>query len=154
MTISDIADASEGFGRLVAQTARHWRRALDLRLRPFGLTEATWLPLLYLSRTVTPMRQKDLAAALSLDDSSVVRLLDALQTAGMVERRDDPTDRRVKTIHLTDPAFKTIEQVEAVSATVRAEILSGITEDHLAIAADVLQTIHDRLAEAGKDNDD
>ena len=67
------------FGALVSQTARRWRRAVDRRLHPFGLTEATWLPLLRVARAPAPMRQKDLAASLSLDSSSVVRLLDALR---------------------------------------------------------------------------
>ena len=60
-----------GFASLVARAARQWRRTVDRRLQPFGLTEATWLPLIYLARAPVPMRQKDLAAALALDGSSV-----------------------------------------------------------------------------------
>ena len=44
------------------------------------------------------MRQKDLAAALGLDGSSVVRLLDALETSGHIERREEGKDRRAKKI--------------------------------------------------------
>jgi MarR family transcriptional regulator, transcriptional regulator for hemolysin len=71
-----------GLGAQIAQTARLWRRVVDDRMRPFGLTEATWLPLLHLARAPAAIRQKDLAASLSLDSSSVVRLLDALEAAG------------------------------------------------------------------------
>ena len=39
-----------GFGAQIAQAARLWRRVVDHRMRPFGLTEATWLPLLHLAR--------------------------------------------------------------------------------------------------------
>src|SRR5271169_3308819 len=91
----------EKFAPLVARAARQWRRAVDRRLQPFGLTEATWLPLIYLARAPVPMRQKDLAAALTLDGSSVVRLLDALETSGLIERREGDPDRRAKTIALT-----------------------------------------------------
>src|ERR1700760_3681116 len=72
------------FASLVARAASHWRKAVDRRLQPFGLTEAMWLPLIHLARAPVPMRQKDLAASLVLDCSSVVRLLDALETAGVV----------------------------------------------------------------------
>ena len=75
------------FGTLLSQTARQWRRAVDQRLQPFGLTEATWLPLIRVARAKTAMRQKDLAASLSLDGSSVVRLLDSLEKANLIERR-------------------------------------------------------------------
>jgi hypothetical protein len=79
----------DDFAPLVARAARQWRRAVDRRLQPFGLTEATWLPLIYLARASAPMRQKDLAAALTLDGSSVVRLLDALEASELVERRGE-----------------------------------------------------------------
>src|SRR5690242_18715555 len=102
----------EAFAPLVARVARQWRRAVDRHLEPFGLTEATWLPLVYLARAEAPMRQKDLAAALTLDGSSVVRLLDALQSAGLIERREEDGDRRAKIIVLTHPARTIIDQVE------------------------------------------
>src|SRR5215469_13932910 len=85
-----------GLGAQIAQAARVWRRVVDHRMRPFGLTEATWLPLLHLARAPSAMRQKELAASLSLDSSSVVRLLDALETAGLIERREDDADRRAR----------------------------------------------------------
>ena len=85
---ADTDRQKANFGRLLSQIARQWRRAVDLRVQPYGLTEATWLPLLRLSRAPEPMRQKDLAASLGLDNSSVVRLLDHLQAGGLVERRE------------------------------------------------------------------
>ena len=39
----------DGFASLIARAARQWRRAVDRRLQPFGLTEATWLPLIHLA---------------------------------------------------------------------------------------------------------
>src|SRR6516225_5090796 len=86
----------DGFGTLVARAARQWRRAVDRHLQPFGLTEATWLPLIYIARASVPMRQKDLAAALTLDGSSVVRLLDALEASELVERREEDGDRSAR----------------------------------------------------------
>src|ERR1700678_1663363 len=78
----------EAFGSLVARVARQWRRAVDRRLQPFGLTEATWLPLIHLARATVPMRQKDLAAALTLDGSTVARLLEAIEASGLGARRE------------------------------------------------------------------
>jgi len=43
-------DARARFAPLVAHVAREWRRAVDGRLQAFGLTEATWLPLLRIAR--------------------------------------------------------------------------------------------------------
>src|SRR6201994_1823392 len=99
----------DGFGGLVARAARPWRGAVDRRLQPFGLTEATWLPLIYLARATVPMRQKDLAAALTLDGSSVVRLLDALEASELVERREEDGDRRARIIVPTRHGLAIVE---------------------------------------------
>src|SRR5579871_4151057 len=116
------------FGALVSQVSREWRRALNRRLEPFGLTEATWLPLLHISRSPTPMRQNELAASLALDGSSVVRLLDALEKAGLVERREDSADRRAKSLVLTPQGRKLVARVEAVSLEVRSAVLGERSE--------------------------
>jgi MarR family transcriptional regulator for hemolysin len=136
----------DGFGALVARAARQWRRAVDRRLQPFGLTEATWLPLIYLARASTPMRQKDLAAALTLDGSSVVRLLDALAAAHLIERSEEITDRRAKIITITARGWSIIEQVEAVSREVRNATLDCLSDDELSVATRVLNTVCSNLA--------
>jgi MarR family transcriptional regulator for hemolysin len=131
----------DGFGALVARTARQWRRAVDRALQPFDLSEATWLPLLHFSRAAAPMRQRDLAASLGVDNSAVVRLLDALEASGLVERRDDAGDRRAKAIVVTKAGAATVAQVEMVSRRLRQQLLAGIPEAELAAAARVLEAI-------------
>ena len=134
------------FGARVGQTARLWRRAVDRRLEPFGLTEATWLPLLHLARLPAPMRQKELAASLSLDGSSVVRLLDTLQAAGLIKRCEERGDRRAKAIVLTPLGRTRVDQVEAVAQGVRDDALAGLSDRDLATASRVLDHVCRALA--------
>jgi MarR family transcriptional regulator for hemolysin len=136
----------DSFAPLVARAARQWRRAVDRRLQPFGLTEATWLPLIYLARAPVPMRQKDLAAALTLDGSSVVRLLDALVAAELVERREEDGDRRARIIVPTKHGLAIAEQVEAVAREVRNATLSGLSDGDLEISIRVLEQVCASLA--------
>lgn len=135
----------KNFMPLVAHTARQWRRAIDRQLQPLGLTEATWLPLLHIARATEPPRQKDLAAALQLDSSSVVRLLDALQAAGFIDRAEGQ-DRRAKTVALTDAGRATVRQVEDVVDAVRASYLGGLPKDDLATAYRVVAHLSTMLA--------
>jgi len=132
-------------GSLIGQAGRQWRRSVNRRLDPFGLTEATWLPLLHLARARSPMRQKDLARSLSVDSSSVVRILDSLEEAGLVERKEEETDRRAKILHLTRRGKETVRKVEAVARDVRNEALAGISEEDLATAFRVLRQISAKL---------
>lgn len=43
------------FASLVALVARTWRKTIDHRFKEYQLTEATWLPLVYLSRLDKPV---------------------------------------------------------------------------------------------------
>jgi MarR family transcriptional regulator, transcriptional regulator for hemolysin len=138
-------DARVRFAPLVANVAREWRRAVDARLQVYGLTEATWLPLLHIARSEAPMRQNELAASLSLDGSSVVRLLDALETSGLVERCEDPADRRAKSLALTPRGRRTVDQVERVSQDIRDLVLGEVADDELARSIRLLETVRDRL---------
>jgi MarR family transcriptional regulator for hemolysin len=136
----------DDFAPLVARAARQWRRAVDRRLQPFGLTEATWLPLIYIARAPVPMRQKDLAAALTLDSSSVVRLLDALEASELIERHEEDGDRRARVIVPTRRGLSIAGQVEAVSHEVRNATLTGLSDDELEISTRVLERICVNLA--------
>jgi len=134
------------FGALLAQTARQWRRAADQRLQPFELTEATWLPLVRIARAQTLMRQKELAASLFLDNSSVVRLLDNLETAGLIRRQEEANDRRAKTIVLTARGRAMADQVEAVAHRVREDALAGLSDADIETAFRVLDHVCRALA--------
>jgi MarR family transcriptional regulator for hemolysin len=93
------------------------------------------------------MRQKDLAAALTLDGSSVVRLLDALVAAELVERREEDGDRRARIIVPTKRGLSIAEQVEAVAREVRTATLSGLSDDDLETSVRVLQHVCASLAQ-------
>lgn len=141
-----------GFGSLLALTARQWRRAVDRGLQPFGLTEATWLPLLRLSRAPESMRQKTLAASLSLDSSAVVRLLDSLQSAGLIERREEDGDRRAKTIVLTQSGQEMVDRAEASAREVRDGALAGLSNEDIETTCRVLEHICRTLSGAAEES--
>ena len=142
-------DARPRFAPLVAHVAREWRRAVDARLHVYGLTEATWLPLLRIARAESPMRQNELAASLSLDGSSVVRLLDTLESSGLIERCEDQADRRAKSLALTARGRRTVDQVERVSQDIRDVVLGEVSDEELARSLRLLETVRDRLASLG-----
>src|SRR5271165_1845211 len=139
MTSIDDA-ARSGFGALLGHAARLWRRGVDQRLRPFGLTEATWLPLVRIARSAKPMRQRELAASLSLDSSAVVRLVDVLQAEGLVERREDE-DRRVRAIVLTTAGRAIVDRVEEVAGQMHGDALAELPDADVEATVRVLRHI-------------
>lgn len=130
----------------MAQVNKQWRRTLDKVLAPLGLTQALWLPLVHLERCEGAMRQKDLAQALALDSSSVVRLIDGLQAQGWVERLDD-ADRRVKRIQLTAAGLAQVESVKKVVSKVRSEVMQELPPALLDQMQQALDTMLSKMAD-------
>lgn len=138
----------ERIGRLIQQVSRNWRRAVNLRMAPLGLTDATWLPLLYLNR-VGSVRQGELADVLGLDRSSMVRLIDTLEQQGLVLREDDPDDRRAKKIVLTPAAQPVVQAAMDAALRVLDGAVEGISPMDLETTVQVLETMLSRLPQTG-----
>lgn len=130
----------DSFGSLLSRAARQWRRAADLGLRPFDLTDATWLPLVHIARAAAPPRQKDLAASMSVDGSSVVRLLDNLENAGLIQRKEGE-DRRAKIITLTPRGRAIADKVETVARRIRGDALAGLSDRDIETTVRVLHHV-------------
>jgi MarR family transcriptional regulator, transcriptional regulator for hemolysin len=125
----------------MSRAARQWRRAADIGLKPFDLTEATWLPLVHIARAPEAPRQKDLAASMSLDGSSVVRLLDNLEAAGLIRRKEGESDRRAKIILLTPRGRAIADKVETVARRIRVDALAGLSDKDIETTVRVLQHV-------------
>jgi len=121
--------------------ARAWRSRNDAALAELRLSTALAYPLIGVSRFGDGIRQSALANALGIEGPSLVRSLDALGAAGLLERRDDPADRRAKTLHLTSEGKRLARRIEIVVAEERAKLLAGISEADLAAATRVFHAI-------------
>src|SRR4051794_20112205 len=99
------------FGFQFAVLARRWRTYLDQALSEAGLTDATWAPLVHLDRSGDGVPQKTLALRIGIDGSTLVRLIDILESRGLVERRTDPTDRRARLLHLTEAGRQAVSAI-------------------------------------------
>jgi DNA-binding MarR family transcriptional regulator len=64
-----------------------------------------------------------------IETISVVRLVDGLEEAGLLQRRPHPTDRRIRTLWLTEAGEQIVEEVGKVTERVRAEALAGLSGD-------------------------
>ncbi len=138
-----MARSYDRFGFDVARLARLWRARLDSRLAPLGLTQARWAVLLHLSRSGGRLPQRALVELVGVEGPTLVRLLDGLERAGLIERRDDRIDRRAKTVHLKAAAQPLVQQIAKIAAQVRLEVMDGIAEADLAAC----QRVFARIAE-------
>jgi len=139
----------EIFGSKLGRTARHWRRAVDEKLVPFGLTDATWLPLLYVARGKVPIRQKDLAELVGIESSTLVRLVRCPRPC----RVDRAPDRRGPA-RQNSPPHRTRPRTGRAGGSrhrrrARTGFSPGIGDEELAITLNVLDRIRAALVRAG-----
>ncbi len=109
---------------LLHDVARLLRQEADRRAAAHGMTRAQWVILFWLKKQ-PGLSQKELAEILEVEPITVARLIDRLETRGMVERRPDPKDRRIWRLHLLPPSAPVLAEMEDE----RADILRLVTED-------------------------
>jgi len=115
---------------LIYDVARIMRVRSDQQARARGMTRAQWVVLMWLKRS-PGITQNELANLVEVEPISVARLIDRLEARGMVERRHDPKDRRVRRLHLTPEAQPYMAEVEHYRADLDAlmTIKSNLLED-------------------------
>jgi MarR family transcriptional regulator for hemolysin len=139
------APARLRFGIKFVLLARRWRQALDQRLAEVGLSDATWAPLVHLWESGGGISQKDLAALVGIDGSSLVRLLDILAGRGLVERRMDPADRRTRLVFLTEAGRAAVAGIREELSHGEAEMLADLSDAEIAAMLDGFDRIGRRL---------
>ena len=144
--------AHSRFGFLLGSVYRQWRRQIDLNFKELGLSDATRMPLLVLYVQDKALRQKDLAQALYLESSSLVRVLAQLQKAQWVQWDYDPSDRRTKRIALTPAGRKVAALILEKSMEIEQTILADLSANEIQVTRGALGKISGRLESTGQIN--
>jgi DNA-binding MarR family transcriptional regulator len=132
------------FNFLIHDVSRLRRSAFDRSMKPLGVTRSQWWVLAYLSRE-DGMTQSRLAEELDLGKVAIGGLIDRLQKSGLIRRVTDPADRRINRVFLEPSSKRMIARLRNVEAQLNQEILDGVTERELEVAAAALATIKHNL---------
>lgn len=138
-------EAGRNLVRQIMVVSRRWRARLDDRLRDLGVSEPRFAALLWLSREPEGLSQTALAEQAGVEPATLVRVIDALEKDGLVERCPCPHDRRVKILRLTPEAVPFVKQIDGIGLQLGAEIMDGIDLEQLVAASSVLDAVRARL---------
>jgi len=120
---------------------RQWRRLVEQRLAAHGISESRASVLVWLGRLGGGIRQVTLAGYVGIEGASLTRLLDQLSNSGLVERQEDPQDRRANTIHLTPEGKRLTAHIENELTQLRDQILGHIPMDDIEATLRVFEAI-------------
>jgi MarR family transcriptional regulator for hemolysin len=128
-------------------SSRVYRAAADKVAADYGLSQATGLPVLVISRFgENGVRPGVLAETLSLEASSLVRVVDHLIESGLLERHDDPNDRRAKILRLTEEGQKTAELMDQALRPFRRKLFGAFDPADVEACLRVLAGLPDVIA--------
>jgi MarR family transcriptional regulator for hemolysin len=119
--------------------SRAYRKVVNRVLAAHGLSDSQALPILLLSRLGDGVRTGVLAEHVGVEVPSLVRQVDQLCTAGLMERRDDPADRRAKMLYLTEAGRAQAAVIETLFLDVRSRLLWHIKDEDLKITLTALK---------------
>jgi MarR family transcriptional regulator for hemolysin len=109
----------------ISDVARLLKTYADQRARDFGMTRAQWAVLARVENS-EGLKQIELAETLDLQPITLTRLIDRLCDNGLIERRSDPDDRRVKRLYLTPAARPVLDGLARIGKDMMATVLEGI----------------------------
>lgn len=102
----------ESLGYYVARAFRALKKPITQIVQQYSLTVQQYgvLRRLYAQ---DGLRARDLVNQLFIDSSTIMAILDRLEKKGFIQRKPNPTDRRVNNLYLTSHAKKIIPQLIA-----------------------------------------
>ncbi|HPY40987.1 MAG TPA: MarR family transcriptional regulator [Thiolinea sp.] len=136
--------AMETVGFLLTDISRLMRQAFQRHLEGTNLTLAQARVLLYVARHES-FRQIELAELLEVQPMNLVRLIDQLVQAGLVERHPDPLDRRAYQIKPTEAAKPVLEHIQVALEQVRAEMRQDLSDQDYERLKQTLIQVRDNL---------
>lgn len=133
-------------GLTLARTAKAVSRAFDARLTEAGASLPVWLVLLSL-RTRRLGTQRELAETLGIQGATLTHHLNAMEDAGLLTRRRDPSNRRVHLVELTAEGDALFDRLRAAAMAHDERVRAGLTSEEVDRLTELLDRIRDNLTE-------
>ncbi len=128
MALSPSADpaVAEFAGQLLFRLWRVSHTRFAETLESLGLTTARFALLNVLAVRKGAIQQ-EIGAEMGIDPSTMVSLIDQLETAGLAKRRPRPTDRRAREVAITPKGRRVLERARQLAMQAEDDVLRGLS---------------------------
>lgn len=124
----------------LSRVTRKVQRYYEHGLSSFGITPVQFYVLSVLWAN-DGIKFKELAKSLDMDGSTLTGILDRMERLGLVERRDDPEDRRSLLIFLKEKAKLYRQELVALAEKFDREIREKFSEEEFSTFEKVLDKL-------------
>jgi DNA-binding MarR family transcriptional regulator len=126
---------------LFVRAAKRIRRNQATRLAPLGLTPGQARALRIIARQSEPLHMAALAERLDIVPRSTTTVVDALESAGLVARTPDPSNRRSTLVTLTEAGRAALTQMSAARRKAAEELFAVLSPDQRETLRHLLATL-------------
>jgi DNA-binding MarR family transcriptional regulator len=133
-----------GGGSLLTQVSRDLNTALDRAFGELGLTAQQAALLMHAHRANTSPTQ--LMARLGTDTAGMTKLIDRLETKGLLARRRSTTDRRAVLIEVTDTGRRIAPRIPIIFGKITRQLFNGFNAAEIAALTDNLDRMRVNLS--------
>jgi DNA-binding MarR family transcriptional regulator len=119
-------DVVEFAGQLFFRLWRASHTQTAAALQGIGLTPALFAVLNYLRAHEGAIQQR-IGAAMGIDPSTMVSLVDQLERAGLAKRRPHPQDRRAREVLITPKGQEALKRARELAEEVEGDVLQGLS---------------------------
>jgi DNA-binding MarR family transcriptional regulator len=124
-------------GYAVARLFRQILAPLEIEPREFALLRAV--------AASEGQSQQAIGERLQIPASRMVAFVDALEARGLLERRQNPRDRRARALHVTRDGADMLARAFALAAVHERELCSSLSDEEREQLLDLLQRVGERL---------
>src|SRR5262245_24756693 len=119
-------EIAEFAGQLFFRLWRASHTRVAEALESIGLTPALFALLNVLGARDGAIQQ-ELGSVMGIDPSTMVALIDELESAGLAKRRPHPRDRRARQVSITPKGRRLLERARKVALDAEDEVLRGLS---------------------------
>jgi DNA-binding MarR family transcriptional regulator len=151
--LPDLDLATEGIVERIQKLNKHLARAMNETLAEFDLDPGEWWLLGALRRSGPPYRLSpgQLAANLGLSSGAMTNRLDRLESAGLLRRLPDPSDRRALKVELTEAGWQAWQDSVGVQARKEFLVASALDPREKETLNDLLRRLMLQFEDAPSD---
>jgi DNA-binding MarR family transcriptional regulator len=100
----------------------------DRRLAPLEISSAQFIVIAMLAASSEPMSASNLCKGISYDAGAMTRMLDRLESKGLIRRNRSAHDRRLMHLELTEEGRAVYPRMREISMAVANHFLRGFTK--------------------------
>lgn len=129
--------------QLAVASSRVSKAFADRYRAEFGLTIPEWRVLAHLAQS-DQVSVREIQARVDMDKSKVSRAAARLEAAGLIEKRENPEDRRLLDMRLTTKGRDLIARIVPIADAYQAEVLVKLAAEAPAFRVALLRLLEEK----------